>query len=135
MKEKIAIIGSGISGLSAAYYLKDNFDITIFEKQSRIGGNSRTIEVQKNSLKSKVDTGFIVLNDKNYPNLLKLFDELDIELHNTEMSFSVSSKKYEWSGDNLDSIFAQRRNLFDFNFLKGLYDVLKFNNNAERIDY
>lgn len=133
MKERIAIIGSGISGLSAAYYLKDKFDITIFEKQSRIGGNSRTIEVKKAALKSKVDTGFIVLNDKNYPNLLKLFNELDIELHNTEMSFSVSSKKYEWSGDNLDSIFAQRRNLFDLNFLKGLYDILKFNKNAVRI--
>lgn len=130
---KIAIIGSGISGLSAAYYLKDDFDITIIEKKERLGGNSRTIIVENEDYKSKVDTGFIVLNDRNYPNLINLFDELEIKTHNTEMSFSVSSEKYEWSGDNLSSIFAQRKNLFDLEFLKGLYHILKFNKNAANI--
>lgn len=131
--KKIAIIGSGISGLSSAYYLKDDFEITLFEKQERLGGNSRTIQIKNENFETIVDTGFIVLNDRNYPNLIKLFNDLNIELHNTEMTFSVSSKKYEWSGDNLDSIFAQRKNIFNFVFLKGLYDILKFNKHAKNI--
>jgi predicted NAD/FAD-binding protein len=128
--KKIAIIGSGISGLSAAYFLKEDFDITIFEKLSRIGGNSRTIEISKDSFNTKVDTGFIVLNDRNYPLLTKLFEDLKIELHDTEMSFSVSSSKYEWSGNNLDSLFAQRKNLLDIKMIKGVLDILKFNKKA-----
>ena len=128
--KKIAIIGSGISGLSSAYFLKEEFDITIFEKLSRIGGNSRTIEISKDDFYTKVDTGFIVLNDRNYPLLSKLFDDLKIELHDTEMSFSVSSSKYEWSGNNLDSLFAQRKNLLDIKMIKGVFDILKFNRNV-----
>ena len=120
--QKIAIIGAGISGLSAAYYLKDKYQVTLFEEQNRLGGNSRTIELNFDNAKIEVDTGFIVLNDRNYPNLLQFFKDLNIPLHNTEMSFAVTSGKYEWSGDSLNSLFAQRKNILDFKFLKGIYD-------------
>ena len=127
--KKIAIIGSGISGLSAAYFLKDRAQIKLFEKKSRLGGHSRTITLENNML---VDTGFIVLNDRNYPNLLKLFSELNIELEKTSMSFSVSMNqgKLEWAGESINTFFAQRKNLFSFSMLKGIFDILKFNKKA-----
>jgi predicted NAD/FAD-binding protein len=129
-KKKIAIIGSGISGLSAAYFLKDRYDVTIYEKNDRLGGHSRTIKILDNQI--SVDTGFIVLNDRNYPNLNVLFSEIGIDIVKTEMSFamSVNNGELEWSGDSLDTLFAQRKNLFNFKMLKGVFDILKFNKNA-----
>lgn len=125
--KKVAIIGAGISGLSAGYFLKDNYEISVYESKNRLGGNSRTISINLDNQDIMVDTGFIVLNDRNYPILNELFDELNIETQNTEMSFSVSSEEYEWAGKNLDTIFANRSNLFKFPMIKGLYDILKFN--------
>ncbi len=129
-EKRIAIIGSGISGLSAAYFLKDKYDITLYEKDNRLGGHSRTISI--NNKKINVDTGFIVLNDRTYPNLNNLFKELDIELTKTEMSFSISAQggELEWSGTSLDSLFAQRKNIFNLKMLKGIFDILKFNRQA-----
>ncbi|MEI6188272.1 MAG: FAD-dependent oxidoreductase [Alphaproteobacteria bacterium] len=129
IRKKIAIIGSGISGLSSAYYLKDKYETTLFEKDSRLGGHSRTIKINNDI---DVDTGFIVLNDRTYPCLKKLFDDLNVELSKTEMSFSISANQgqLEWSGTSLDSLFAQRKNVVNFSMLKGIYDIVKFNNNA-----
>ena len=128
-RKKIAIIGSGISGLSSAYYLKDKYDITIFEKDDRLGGHSRTIKINDNI---DVDTGFIVLNDRTYPCLEKLFSELKIELSKTEMSFaiSVNNGQLEWAGTSLDTLFSQRKNIFNLPMLKGIYDIIKFNKHA-----
>lgn len=133
MKKPLAIIGSGISGLSAAYFLKDQFDVTLFEKNDRLGGHSRTITVT--DLKNQqidVDTGFIVLNDRNYPNLNKLFEHLKIDIVKTEMTFSVSVNQgaLEWSGTSIDSFFAQRKNLLNIRMLKGIMDIFTFNKKA-----
>ncbi len=127
--KKIAIIGSGISGLSAAYFLKDQAQITLFEKKSRLGGHSRTIQLKNDMI---VDTGFIVLNDRNYPNLLKLFSDINVEIEKTCMSFSVSMNggELEWAGGGFNQIFAQRKNIFSLSMWKGIFDILKFNQKA-----
>lgn len=131
-RKKIAIIGSGISGLSCAYSLKDIYDIVIYEKDERIGGHSRTITINTEDDEIQVDTGFIVLNDKTYPNLNKLFQDLKIELVKTEMTFAISANngELEWSGTSIDSMFAQRKNIFNMPMLMGVLDILKFNRNA-----
>jgi predicted NAD/FAD-binding protein len=130
--KKIAIIGSGISGLSAAYFLKNHHQVTLFEKEPRLGGHSRTITLNDGT---KVDTGFIVFNDRTYPELNALFRELSVEIEKTEMSFAVCADdgKLEWSGKSLDTLFAQRKNIFSLSMIKGLLDVLKFNGDALRI--
>ena len=132
--KKLAVIGAGISGLSAAYFLKDKYKITLYEKSERLGGHSRTINIQPSSSSKpiQVDTGFIVLNDRTYPNLNNLFKDLNIELDQTEMSFSVSYNHgaLEWSGTSIDTLFAQRKNIFNFSMLKGILDLLRFNYNA-----
>ncbi len=132
-KKRIAIIGSGISGLSAAYFLKDDHKITLYEKNYSLGGHSRTITINdQNGRAIEVDTGFIVLNDRTYPNLNSLFQNLKIELVKTEMSFSISANDgdIEWSGTSINKLFAQRKNIFNIPMLRGIFDILKFNKNA-----
>ena len=132
-KKKIAVIGSGISGLSAAYFLKDQYEITLYEKSSRLGGHSRTITISDQNIgKIEVDTGFIVLNDRTYPNLNNLLQNLNIELVKTEMSFAISANggDLEWASTSIDSLFAQRKNIFNLPMLRGIFDILKFNRNA-----
>lgn len=132
LKRKIAVIGSGISGLSAAYYLKEKYDVSLFEKNNYYGGHSNTVNINYNNCKIAVDTGFIVFNDKTYPNLLKFFNELDIKYHKSNMSFAVKidQKNLEYSGTNIFSIFAQPKNLFNLKFIKMLRDILYFNKKA-----
>ncbi len=136
IKKRIAIIGSGISGLSMAYFLKDKHHITLYEKNDRLGGHSRTISLQNNNhQKIDVDTGFIVLNDRTYPNLNALFSFLKIQLVKTEMSFSFSGNngELEWSSKLIDSFFAQRKNILNFSMLKGAFDIYKFNKKAVQL--
>ncbi|MDX1948893.1 MAG: FAD-dependent oxidoreductase [Rickettsiales bacterium] len=131
---KIAIIGAGISGLGAGYLLnKNGYDITIFEKNDYIGGHSRTIELDIDSVKTPVDTGFIVFNYRNYPNLTKLFDELNVAVEKTDMSFGVSIANgfLEYGTPKPKAIFAQKKNFFRLQFYKMLYDILKFNRKAK----
>jgi predicted NAD/FAD-binding protein len=133
LKKPLAIIGSGISGLSAAYFLKHQFDVTLFEKNDRLGGHSRTISITNpKNQKIDVDTGFIVLNDRNYPNLNKLFKHLKVEIVKTDMTFSVSVNQgaLEWSGTSIDGFFAQRKNLLNLHMLKGIVDIFTFNKKA-----
>ena len=92
MKEKIAIIGSGISGLSAAYILSKKYDVYLFEKKNRLGGHTRTINVYENLRKIPIDTGFIVFNNQNYPDLIEFFDYLNVKVDDSNMSFSISIK-------------------------------------------
>ena len=128
--KKIAVIGSGISGISAAYYLnKLKYDVSIFESNDYFGGHTNTQELEINGVKSPVDTGFLVHNDRTYPNLIDFFNELKIETYPSEMSFSVMSKSdgITWAGSNLLTIFAQYRNLFSLRFHKFLMEVIRFN--------
>jgi predicted NAD/FAD-binding protein len=110
----IAIIGSGVSGLTAAYLLSKNNQVTVFEKSDRIGGHTATVDIEKEGENLAIDTGFIVFNDKTYPNFLALLSELGIEKQSTEMSFSVHNCQtgLEYNGQNLNTLFAQRRNVF-----------------------
>ena len=123
--KKLVVVGSGISGLAAAYYLRNNFEITIIEKNDYIGGHTHTHyhEIEK----IYFDSGFIVLNNKNYPNFIKLLQELNIEYQKSDMSFSVSKEdvNYEWSGKNIRTIF-DIKNIFSFRYLKVLKDIVKF---------
>lgn len=129
---KIAIIGSGISGLSSAYYLSENHDVTLFEKESRIGGHTATKDIELENQRYAIDTGFIVFNDWTYPNFIRLLAKIGVPWRDSIMSFSVSCEEsgLEYAGSNLKSIFAQKRNLFSFYFLRMLKDILRFNKQA-----
>ena len=126
---RIAIIGSGIGGLSAAYLLGKNHEVTIFEKSDRLGGHTHTHQLELETT-IKVDSGFIVLNDKNYKNLMDFFREIEIDLYETEMSFSVNSKFLIWNS----------KEFFNFSFLKNLkkikllIDIMKFNYLAKNFE-
>ncbi|MCZ2721306.1 FAD-dependent oxidoreductase [Marinomonas sp. 15G1-11] len=131
---KIAIIGTGISGLSAAYKLHSTHEITVFESADRIGGHTATMDINLHGEKYAIDTGFIVYNDWTYPNFIKLMRDLKVESVATEMSFSVSCEKtgLEYGGNNLDTLFAQRKNLVNLPYLAMLKDIVNFNKNAIR---
>ena len=130
--KRVAIIGSGISGLSLGYFLNKHADIILFEKEQRIGGHARTIKVNNGKKEVPVDTGFIVFNYKNYPLLTLLFDHLKIKTQKTHMSFSVSLEngEHEWSANSLDAFFAQRSNILKPRVWRGVYDILRFNKSA-----
>ena len=130
--KKIAIIGSGISGLTAAYYLHKNYDICLYEADSRLGGHTATKEIQVDGKNYLIDTGFIVFNDWTYPNFIKLLNELGVESQPTEMGFSVFNPEadFEYAGTNLGTLFAQKRNLFSINHWKMLRDIVRFNKEA-----
>ena len=142
MKKRIAIIGSGVSGLVSAYCLKNGlnadfqrdpnipqFDVTLFEAEDRVGGHTATIDVELDNEHYAIDTGFIVYNDWTYPNFIRLMDRLGVQSQPTSMSFSVSCETtgLEYAGSNYNTLFAQRRNLFRPAYLKMLTDIVRFN--------
>ena len=126
---KIAIIGAGISGLTAARLLHPNHDITVFESAPSIGGHTNTVDVQTDEGSFAIDTGFIVFNDRTYPNFIALLDELGVASQPTTMSFSVKCERtgLEYRGADLDGLFAQRRNIFNPRFYRLLFDLVRFN--------
>ena len=115
---RIAVIGSGISGLSSAYYLSKKYEVDLFEKDDYFGGHSYTFDIKETNRKIPVDLGFIVFNKTTYPNLVKFFNELNVPYEKSDMSFSVSIKNsnVEYSGSGLGGIFANKLNLFNFKF-------------------
>jgi predicted NAD/FAD-binding protein len=128
--KRIAIIGSGIAGTSAAYYLHQlGYEVSLFEAGNYFGGHTNTIDVSVEGYQVPIDTGFLVHNDRTYPNLLAFFKELDIATHPSEMSFSVvrRSDNLIWAGTNLWTVFAQFKNLFSKRFFCFLKEVLHFN--------
>ena len=129
---KIAIIGTGISGLVAARELYQEHQLTIFEAADRIGGHTHTIDVELEDGSYSIDTGFIVFNEANYPNFSSIIRELGIPTRNTTMSFSVRCDEsgLEYNGTSLNTIFAQRRNLLRPRFLGMLLDIMKFHRKA-----
>jgi len=131
---RIAVVGAGIAGLASAYLLKRKYRVTLFEAANYAGGHSHTVDVTLDGTTAPVDTGFLVFNDRTYPNLLALFDELGVRAIASDMSFSVSVNDgdLEWAGTNLNTVFAQRRNLYSPSFLGMLRDILRFNASAER---
>lgn len=130
---KIAIVGSGISGLTCAYLLNRQHDITVFEASDWIGGHTHTVDVQLDGRDYAIDTGFIVFNDWTYPNFIRLLDQLNVASQPTEMSFSVHDPltKTEYNGNNLNSLFAQRRNLLAPAFWGMLQDIVRFNRESQ----
>ena len=133
-KQRIAIIGSGISGLTTAYLLHKSHEITLFEAHDYIGGHTHTVKVAQGEQSYDIDTGFIVCNDRNYPNFLKLMDKLNIAMQPTEMSFSVRNDPLglEYNGHNLNTLFSQRRNLLRPKFYRLIRDILYFNKAAKK---
>ena len=127
----VAIIGTGISGLGAAYLLHPHHNITVFEKNAYIGGHSRTVDVKHSGKSIPVDTGFIVFNDWNYPNLLGLFNELDVPYQKSDMSFGVSIND-GWLEYASGGLFAQKKNLLRPDFYRMLADVIRFNRQAPK---
>ncbi len=130
--KKIAIIGSGISGLTAAYLLNRKHDVTVFEKEDRIGGHTATIDFELNGRAYSIDTGFIVFNDWTYPNFIKLLNDIGVEFKPTSMGFSVSCDEtgMEYAGNNVKTLFAQKKNVFSIRFWRMLKDIMKFNRRA-----
>ena len=133
---RIAVIGSGISGLSAALHLSapgSGHEVTVFEAGQHFGGHANTVDVTLGGLTHGVDTGFLVYNERTYPGLIAMFDELGVARAPSEMSFSVQSpqgagrRNIEWSGNSLNTVFAQRRNLLRPRFWSMLRDILRFN--------
>ncbi len=126
---RIAVIGSGIAGNSAAWALSERHDVTLYEKRARPGGHSATVDIDYDGTSMAVDTGFIVYNELNYPNLTALFDHLGVATEASDMSFSFSldGGVREWSGCNLGTIFGQRRNIVSLRFMWMLREILRFN--------
>ncbi|MFO0901920.1 MAG: FAD-dependent oxidoreductase [Pirellulales bacterium] len=129
---KIAIVGSGISGLVAAHKLHRDHDVAVFESESRIGGHTNTVRVELGGESHWIDTGFIVFNDWTYPNFIALLDELKVPSRATSMSFSVRCDRtgLEYNGTSLNGLFAQRRNLLRPRFYRLLTEILRFNREA-----
>ena len=142
---RVAIVGSGIAGLAAAHTLQGLADISLFESGDYFGGHTHTVDVTLPDANGTpttfgVDTGFLVLNERTYPNLLALFEALDVTIAKSDMSFSVQvdgaapgGKTLEWSGSDLSSVFAQRRNLANPRFLRMLADIVRFNRITSRL--
>jgi predicted NAD/FAD-binding protein len=126
---RVAVIGSGISGLSVAHALSAHAQVTLFEAGDYFGGHTHTVDVTLDGVTHGVDTGFLVFNERTYPNLIRLFGELQVPTALSDMSFSVRVPDIdlEWSGSNLNSLFAQRRNLVRPAFWRMLADLVRFN--------
>ena len=132
---KIAVIGSGISGLSAAHYLSKKHKVDLFEKENHFGGHSHTLDIDLGYKNLAVDIGFIVFNYQTYPNLINFFKENNIEIEKSDMSFSVSvnNSNIEYCGRGLDGIFSNRLNLLNLKFLKMFYEILFFYNKSDNL--
>ena len=143
MSARIAIVGSGISGLSAAHHLRGHAQVSLFEAGDYFGGHTHTVDVTLPTAQGLqthgVDTGFLVFNERTYPGLIALFDTLQVKTAKSDMSFSVQVPKakgrgaLEWNGATLNTVFAQRSNLLNLKFLRMLRDVLRFNTLATEL--
>ena len=128
-RKRVAVVGGGISGLGAAWALAGTAQVTVFEAEPRLGGHANTVDVTLEGVSHGVDTGFLVCNERTYPLLLNLFEQLGVELAPSRMGFSVQHRGLglEWAGNDLNSVFAQRSNLVRPAFFGMLTDLLRFN--------
>ncbi len=129
---KVGIIGAGVAGLTAAYLLSEKYNITLIERNKRLGGHTNTISVKENGKKIGVDTGFIVLNDRNYTNFKKLLNKLEVKIRNTDMSFSYydESDGFNYAGTGISGYFAQKKNLLSPKHYRFLLNVKKYSKKA-----
>ncbi len=134
-RKRIAVVGSGISGLIAAYRLRNSCEVNIYEAGDYIGGHTHTIDVEQAGQRYAVDTGFIVYNEKNYPNFTQLLTELDVPTQSTEMSFSVQCQRsgLEYNGTSINKIFAQRSNILSPSFHRMLREIIRFYRQAPEL--
>lgn len=132
MKRRIAIVGSGISGLTAGHMLHQQHEITLFEAAPVLGGHTATVDINQDGDNHAIDTGFIVFNDRTYPHFLALLARIGVARQPTEMSFSVKSEGLEYNGHSLASLFAQRSNLVRPRFYRFIAEILRFNRAARR---
>ncbi len=134
-RPKIAIVGTGIAGNVAAHKLNGNNDIVVYEANDYVGGHSNTIDVEDDGVTLPLDTGFLVFNDRTYPNFIQLLDGLGVESQRSEMSFSVQAEDgaLEYNGSTLNTLFAQRRNLLRPSFHRMVRDILRFNREAREV--
>jgi len=134
-KKRIAVIGSGISGLGISYLLSSKHEVHLFEKNTRFGGHANTITVNIQEKKFKVDTGFIVYNNHNYKNFSRLLEHLNVQSKWSDMSlgFSFDDGSFEYACDNIGKIFAQKKNIFNLSYLKCLTEILKFNKETPKL--
>ena len=125
---KVAVIGSGISGLSAAHYLSKNFKVDLFEKNDHFGGHSHTLDINVENNIIPIDIGFIVFNFQTYPNFINFLNDNNVEIEKSNMSFSVSVKgtNIEYCGKGILGIFSNKKNLLNFNFFKMFFEIIKF---------
>ena len=132
---KVAVIGSGISGLSSAYFLSKKYKVDLYEKDNHFGGHSLTYEINEGNKTVPVDLGFIVFNKSTYPNLINFFKELNVSYEKSDMSFSVSIKdsNIEYSGSGLGGIFANKSNLLNFKFLNMIKEIITFYKTAPKL--
>lgn len=132
MKQRVAVIGTGISGLALSHFLHKDVDLHLFESAQRIGGHTATMDVIKDGEVYSIDTGFIVFNERTYPNFIGLLDELGVRSKPTDMSFSLSCRAsgFEYGGSNVQTLFAQKRNLLSPGHWRMLRDIVKFNKTA-----
>jgi uncharacterized protein len=132
---KVGVIGSGISGTGAAWLLSPTHEVDLFEADDRLGGHAHTHDVELGGTTVPADTGFMVYNERTYPNLIRFFERLGITHKESDMSFSVQcpAEGIEWAGKSLDSVFAQRTNLASLAFLRMLVDIVRFSGMAERL--
>ncbi|MBA2648158.1 MAG: FAD-dependent oxidoreductase [Legionella sp.] len=134
MSRRIAIIGSGISGLVSAYLLSEKFEVSLFEANNYVGGHTNTVSVEIADERYALDTGFIVFNKKTYPNFCKLLEKLNVPIQLSEMSFSYRSMSsgFEYNGHNLNTLFSDRSNIFRPSFYRFIKEIISFNNDAKK---
>jgi len=131
-QRSIAVVGSGISGLAAAWLLRERYQVTLFEAGASAGGHTNTVDIELDGIRAPVDTGFLVFNERTYPNLIAMFEHLGVASVTSEMSFSVrvDQQGLEWAGTSIASLFAQKRNLVSPRFWRMLADIARFNRSA-----
>ena len=131
---KIAVLGAGISGLSSAYLLSQKHEVDLYEKEDRLGGHARTTMVNEKDRSFGVDTGFLVFNHETYPLLTRLFEQLDVKIEKSEMSFGFWDEKTNsaYNGNSLGGMFVQKKNLFSLSHYKMIADIIRFNKEANK---